>query len=61
MRHEQRLLDLVMSQILDQGVASILSHVLFNIGLYSNERLKKKDIAPLNTTATTASKSAISS
>jgi len=41
MRHEQRLLDLVMSQILDQGVASILSHVLFNIGLHSNERMKK--------------------
>lgn len=39
MRHEQRLLDLVMSQILDQGVASILSHVLFNIGLHSNERM----------------------
>merc|ERR1711935_1087866 len=39
MRHEQRLLDLVMSQILDQGVASILSHVLFNIGIHSNERL----------------------
>merc|ERR1712141_608122 len=38
MRHEQRLLDLVMSQILDQGVASILSHVLFNIGLHSNKR-----------------------
>ncbi len=31
-RQEQRLLALVMSQILDQGVASILSHVLFNIG-----------------------------
>jgi AT-rich interactive domain-containing protein 1 len=30
--HEQRLLSLVMSQILDQGVASILSNVLFNIG-----------------------------
>ena len=29
--HEQRLLSLVMSQILDQGVASILSNVLFNI------------------------------
>lgn len=41
MRHEQRLLDLVMSQILDQGVASILSHVLFNIGVHSNERMKK--------------------
>ena len=40
-RHEQRLLDLVMSQILDQGVASILSHVLFNIGSHSNERMKK--------------------
>ena len=40
MRHEQRLLDLVMSQILDQGVASILSHVLFNIGIHSNERMK---------------------
>merc|ERR1712226_386916 len=39
MRHEQRLLDMVMSQILDQGVASILSHVLYNIGLYSNKRL----------------------
>jgi AT-rich interactive domain-containing protein 1 len=35
MRQEQRLLALVMSQILDQGVASILSHVLFNIGLNS--------------------------
>ena len=31
-KHEQRLLTLVMSQILDQGVASILSHVLFNVG-----------------------------
>jgi len=31
-RQEQRLLGLVMSQILDQGVASILSHVLYNIG-----------------------------
>merc|ERR1719158_1598506 len=39
MRHEQRLLDMVMSQILDQGVASILSHVLYNIGLHSNKRL----------------------
>jgi len=39
MRHEQRLLDMVMSQILDQGVASILSNVLYNIGLYSNKRL----------------------
>jgi len=44
MRHEQRLLDLVMSQILDQGVASILSHVLFNIGLHSNERMKKTTV-----------------
>ena len=34
-RQEQRLLSLVMSQILDQGVASILSHVLFNIGANS--------------------------
>ena len=34
-RQEQRLLSLVMSQILDQGVASILSHVLFNIGVHS--------------------------
>lgn len=32
MKHEERLLSLVMSQILDQGVATILSHVLFNIG-----------------------------
>ena len=31
-RQEQRLLSLVMSQILDQGVAAILSNVLFNIG-----------------------------
>lgn len=31
-KHEQRLLNLVMSQILDQGVAAILSNVLFNIG-----------------------------
>lgn len=31
-RQEQRLLSLVMSQILDQGVAAILSSVLFNIG-----------------------------
>ena len=35
-RQEQRLLTLVMSQILDQGVASILSQVLFNIGLHSD-------------------------
>lgn len=34
-RQEQRLLNLVMSQILDQGVASILSQVLFNIGAHS--------------------------
>ena len=33
-RQEQRLLSLVMSQILDQGVASILSNVLFNIGAH---------------------------
>ena len=32
LRQEQRLLALVMSQILDQGVASILSNVLYNIG-----------------------------
>ena len=31
-KHEQRLLALVMSQILDQGVAAILSNVLFHIG-----------------------------
>jgi hypothetical protein len=34
-RQEARLLSLVMSQILDQGVASILSQVLFNIGANS--------------------------
>ena len=34
-RQEQRLLNLVMSQILDQGVAVILSQVLFNIGVNS--------------------------
>jgi len=33
-----------MSQILDQGVASILSHVLFNIGIHSNERMKKTTV-----------------
>ena len=38
-KHEQRLLSLVMSQILDQGVASILSNVLFNIG---TEQQKQK-------------------
>jgi len=31
MRHEQRLLNLVMSQILDQGVAGIVSQVIFQI------------------------------
>lgn len=36
LRQEQRLLALVMSQILDQGVASILSNVLFNIGTHSD-------------------------
>merc|ERR1712226_1284974 len=36
LRQEQRLLALVMSQILDQGVASILSNVLFNIGAHSD-------------------------
>lgn len=36
LRQEQRLLALVMSQILDQGVASILSNVLFNIGSHSD-------------------------
>ena len=30
-RHEQRLLNLVMSQILDQGVAGIVSQVIFQI------------------------------
>ena len=30
-RQEQRLLNLVMSQILDQGVASIISQVLFQV------------------------------
>lgn len=34
-RHEQRLLSLVMSQILDQGVAAILSQVLYNIGAHT--------------------------
>jgi len=37
-----------MSQILDQGVASILSHVLFNIGIHSNERMKKTTSAVSN-------------
>jgi len=37
LRQEQRLLALVMSQILDQGVASILSNVLFNIGSHSSD------------------------
>ena len=30
-KHEERLLNLVMSQILDQGVASIISQVLFQV------------------------------
>ena len=30
-KHEGRLLNLVMSQILDQGVASIISQVLFQV------------------------------
>jgi AT-rich interactive domain-containing protein 1 len=45
--HEQRLLCLVMSQILDQGVASILSNVLFNIGAEQQgqqEKGSKKDL-----------------
>merc|ERR550525_914856 len=60
MRHEQRLLDMVMSQILDQGVASILSHVLYNIGLYSNKGLalalqqKKSEAAAAAAAATAA-------
>eukprot|EP00096_Caligus_rogercresseyi_P001290 TRINITY_DN1204_c2_g1_i1.p1 TRINITY_DN1204_c2_g1~~TRINITY_DN1204_c2_g1_i1.p1 ORF type:complete len:1779 (+),score=632.85 TRINITY_DN1204_c2_g1_i1:577-5913(+) len=36
LRQEQRLLSLVMSQILDQGVEAILSNVLFNIGKASS-------------------------
>ena len=36
-KHEQRLLALVMSQILDQGVAAILSNVLFHIGQEQEE------------------------
>ncbi|CAB4056249.1 ARID1 [Lepeophtheirus salmonis] len=36
LRQEQRLLSLVMSQILDQGVEAILSNVLFNIGKTSS-------------------------
>ena len=31
LRHEQRLLNLVMSQILDQGVAGIISQVIYQI------------------------------
>jgi hypothetical protein len=34
-RQEQRLLNLVMSQILDQGVAGILSQVIFQISTSS--------------------------
>ena len=39
--HEQRLLSLVMSQILDQGVASILSNVLFNIAATAGDKEAK--------------------
>merc|ERR1712156_381671 len=66
MRHEQRLLDMVMSQILDQGVASILSHVLYNIGLYSNKRLalalqQKKSEAAVAAAAAAGNKSSTTS
>ncbi len=46
-KHEQRLLALVMSQILDQGVAAILSSVLFYIGQEQEEmqRQEKKAAA----------------
>lgn len=36
LRHEQRLLNLVMSQILDQGVAGIVSQVIFQISREAN-------------------------
>lgn len=46
-KHEERLLSLVMSQILDQGVAAILSNVLFNIGVEQQRSIdtmtKKKE------------------
>lgn len=42
-KHEQRFLSLVMSQILDQGVAAILSNVLFNIGDQQSKETKKKE------------------
>merc|ERR1711994_112774 len=66
MRHEQRLLDMVMSQILDQGVASILSHVLYNIGLYSNKRLalalqQKKSEAAVSAAAAAGNSSSTTS
>lgn len=37
LRHEQRLLNLVMSQILDQGVAGIVSQVIFQISNQSED------------------------
>ena len=42
-KHEQRLLSLVMSQILDQGVAAILSNVLFHIGQEQESKVLPKD------------------
>jgi AT-rich interactive domain-containing protein 1 len=46
LRQEQRLLALVMSQILDQGVASILSNVLFNIGSHSDAKVSSRQKKP---------------
>jgi len=45
-KHEQRLLSLVMSQILDQGVAAILSNVLYHIGS-EQEHLQRAYLAKL--------------
>lgn len=42
-KHEQRLLSLVMSQILDQGVAAILSNVLFHIGVEQKRNQVEKE------------------
>lgn len=56
LKQEQRLLSLVMSQILDQGVASILSSVLFNVGNWDHTALEKPKEDSLKRAATAAVK-----
>lgn len=58
LQHQQRLLALVMSQILDQGVASIIADVLFECSQddpedLSNLAISEKETAPVITEAAT--------